>query len=176
MLVFVRRTILACCLLLVAGCVTEELVVYKESRVSKEAMKPFLGEYQVEKWFGNTMPEIVRVTQKDGEFSLSYVLLNKKVQLHFVLSKIPNSKKDLYLLSIPSQDDTRQANMFFIGEAEKDQTHIWAVFSNLPVAREHLKSQGGRAKALDVKRFLSKNADAFVTANRPQVTLKNEKR
>ena len=48
----------------------------------------------------------------------------------------------------------------------------WAVFSNLPVAKGELKFKDGKAKAEDVKTFLAKNADAFVTANEPQVTLK----
>ena len=172
MFVFVRRTIVACCLLLVAGCVTEELVVYKENVVAKKAMKPFLGTYKVEKWIADKKPESVRVTEKDGEFSFSFEQSDKKIRMKFVLSKIPNSKQGLYLLSLPSQKDTKRANIFFIGKAEKEQTQIWAVFPNSPVANEHLKFQGFKAKVVDVKKFLAKHADAFVTENKPHATLK----
>ncbi|MBC8355744.1 MAG: hypothetical protein H8E66_27525 [Planctomycetes bacterium] len=174
MVALARRTTAAFCLLFVAGCVTDELVVYKETVVTKASIKPFIGVYHVEEWPGNAKPESVRVTEKDEDLHFSYSLPDKKVQLHFLLSKIPNSKSELYLLSIPGQDDTNQANMFFIGKAEKGQTHIWAVFSNLPVAKDHLKFQDGKAK--EVKKFLAKRADAFVMANEPQVTLKNPER
>jgi len=174
MFVFVRRTIVACCLLLVAGCVTEELVVYKDNVVGKKGMKPFLGTYEVKQWLASKKPESVRVSKKDGEFSFSFVQSDKKIRMQFVLSKIPNTKKDLYLLSLPSQKDTKRANMFFIGKAEKEQTRIWAVFPNSPVANEHLKFQGFKAKAVDVKKFLANHADAFVTENEPQVTLKKK--
>lgn len=69
---FVRRTIVASCLLLVAGCVTDELAVYKKSVVSREAVKAFEGVYQVEEWPGNVKPESVGVTEKDGELNFAY--------------------------------------------------------------------------------------------------------
>ena len=65
--------------------------------------------------------------------------------------------------------------MFFLGKADKDQSSIWAVFSNLPVAKDQLSFQDGKAKAEDVKTFLAKHADDFVMANKPQVTLMNPK-
>lgn len=172
MVLLVRRTFVACCLVLVAGCVTDEPTVYKDSIVGKDAVKAFVGEYQVEEWPGNAKPESVSVAQKEGELSFSYSVPDKKYDVHFVLCKIPNSKQDLYLLSIPSQEATNQANLFFIGKTEKKETHIWAVFAKLPVANDHLSFQNGKAKAEDVKTFLSKHADAFVQANEPQVRLK----
>jgi hypothetical protein len=175
MTIFKRRIVAATCLLLVAGCVTDELAVYKDSVVTREAAKRFLGEYQVEQWPGDAKPERIRVTEQDGELSFSYSLPDKKIQLRFVLSKVPNSKKNLYLLSIPGQEATKQANMFFLGKADKDQSSIWAVFSNLPVAKDHLSFRDGKAKAEDVKTFLAKHADDFVMANEPQVTLMNPK-
>ncbi|MBP89297.1 MAG: hypothetical protein CMJ64_21715 [Planctomycetaceae bacterium] len=90
----------------------------------------FVGVYLVEDWPGNAKPKSVGVTEKDGELSFSYSLPDKKSELRFVLSKIPNSKKHLYLLSIPGQDGTNNANMFFVGQAENEQTHIWVVHSN----------------------------------------------
>ena len=170
------RMIAAASLLVVAGCVTDEVAVYNDSVVNQQAAKRFLGEYQVEQWPGDMKPETIRVADKDGKLRFSYSLPEKKIDLEFVLSKIPSSEKDLYLLSIPAQADTNQANLFFIGRADKDQTYIWAVFSNLPVAKEHLSFEQGKAKADDVKTFLVKHADAFVTANEPQVTLRHEKR
>ena len=171
MAVAVRSTIAALCLLLVAGCLTDELVVCKESVVVEEAMKPFLGVYRVEKWFGNDKPESLRVTEKNGEFQFSFLASGR--ELHFVLSKIPNSKKELYLLSIPRQDGN-PADMILVGKAEKERTHIWAAFANLPVVEEHLSFQDGKAKAEDAKKFLANHADAFVTANEPQFTLEQE--
>ena len=176
MVVFLRRTIVAVGLLLLVGCVTEELVVFEEGVVKKGAMKPFLGTHQVEQWPGDTKPTSIEVTEKDGEFSFSYAVGDQKIHLKFMLSKIPGSKKKLQLLSIPAQEDTNQANMFFIVKAGKDQTYIWPVFSSLPVAKDHLEFEDGKAKAEDVKTFLTKHADAFVTANEPPVTLKHRKR
>jgi hypothetical protein len=176
MAIYKRWIIVATCLLLIAGCITDELAVYKDSVVSKDALKPFLGVYQVEEWPGDDKPESVRVAEDDGELSFSYSLPDRNIQARFILSKIPNSKKDLYLLSIPAQAETDQANMFFVGKADKDQTYIWAVFSNLPVTKDHLSFIDGKAKAEDVKSFLATHADAFVAANEPQVKFKNEKR
>lgn len=175
MVIYKRRIIVATSLLLMAGCITDELAVYKDSVVSKDAMKPFLGMYQVEKWPGDVKPTSISVIEKEGEFNFSYSLPERKVDARFVLSKIPNSKKDLYLLSIPAQADTDQANLFFIGKSEKDQASIWAVGDNLPVASDHLKFTSGKAKAEDVKTFLAEHADTFVAANEPQVTLKHAK-
>lgn len=79
MIVFVRRAILACGLLLVAGCVAEELVVHKDNVVGKKAMKPFLGTYEVEKWLVDTRPETVHVTEKDCEFSFLFATLGRSV-------------------------------------------------------------------------------------------------
>ncbi len=177
MAVSMKRIAAVVCLMLVSGCVTDELVVYMEGVVSGEAMKPFLGTYRVEEWPGDMTPESVRVaTKKDGELSMSYSLPDRIVHVQFILSKIPNSKKDLYLLSLPSQQETKQKNLFFVGQAGAEQTHIWAVFSNLPIAKDHLTFKNGKAKAQDVKTFLAKNADAFVAANDPQVTLKSPMR
>ena len=175
MIVFLRRTLLASCLLFVAGCVTEDLAVYQDSVVSKEATKAFVGVYEVKQWPGNAAPERVRVTVEDGKLRFSYSLPDKKYDVGFVLSKIPNSKKDLYLLSIPGQEATNQANMFFIGKAEKEKTHIWAVFSTLAVAKDHLSFPNGKAKAADVKKFLAQHADEFVTENESQVRLETGK-
>jgi len=175
MIVFIRRTAVASCLLLVASCVTDELVVYKDSVVSKEAKKAFVGVYQVTDWPGNEKPESVSVTEKEGKLRFSYSVPNKKSDFRFVLSKIPNSKKDLYLLSIPGQEATNQANMFLIGRTVKENTYIWVVFSTLAVAKDHLSFQNGKAKAEDVKQFLAMHGDDFVMANDPEVTLKNPK-
>jgi hypothetical protein len=175
MAIYKRRIIVATCLLLMAGCITDELAVYKDSVVSKDAMKPFLGMYQVEQWPGDVKPTSISVIEKEGEFNFSYSLPDRKVDARFVLSKIPNSKKDLYLLSIPGQADTDQANLFFIGKSEKDQASIWAVSGDLPVASDHLKFKSGKANAEDVKTFLAEHADTFVAANEPQVTLKHAK-
>lgn len=172
---FKRHFVAILCLLCFVGCVTDELAVYKDSVVSKEAVKAFVGVYQVEEWPGDAKPESVCVTDKDGELSFAYSVPDKKVDLRFMLSTIPNSKKDLYLLSIPSQDGTNNANMFFVGQAEKEQTHIWVVHSDFPVAKGQLSFSCGKAKADDVKQFLAKHADAFVTANEPQVTFMNPK-
>lgn len=176
MTVLARRTIALSCLLFATGCVTDELVVYKESVLSKDARGPFLGVYEVLEWPGEMKPESVRVTETDEELGFSYSLPDKNIQLDFVLSTIPNSKKKLHLMSIPSQQDTNRANMFFIGKAERDETQIWAVFSNSPVAKQQLNFTGGKAKAEDVKAFLVAHADAFVTANKPQVRLRKGKR
>ena len=46
----------------------------------------------------------------------------------------------------------------------------------MSVAKDHLDFENGKAKAEDVKKFLAKHADAFVTANERPATLKNEKR
>ena len=43
-----RMTAIAC-LLGPAGCVTDKVVVYKESLLAAKAMKQFVGEYNVEK-------------------------------------------------------------------------------------------------------------------------------
>lgn len=174
MAIYVRRIIAATCVLFVAGCETDELAVYKDSVVGKEAAKAFVGVYQVRDWPGDEKPESVCVTEKDGELRFSYSVPDKKYEVRFVLSKIPNSKKDLYLLSIPGQEATNQANLFFVGQADKDQTNIWVVSSNMAVAEGHLGFQDGKAKAGDVKMFLAKHADAFVAANEPQVKLKHD--
>lgn len=175
MAIYKRRIIVATCLLLMAGCITDELAVYKDSVVSKDAMKPFLGMYQVEQWPGDMKPTSISVTENEGKFRFSYSLPDRKVDARFVLSKIPNSKKDLYLLSIPGQEDTNQANLFFIGRMKQDQASIWVVVGELPVARDHLKFTSGKAKAEDVKTFLAEHVDAFVAANEPQVTLQHAK-
>lgn len=169
----VRSAWTAGCLLLLAGCVTDEPAVYKDSVVTKEVAKPFLGVYQVKKWPGNMKPETVLVTQEDDKMSFAYSAGNKDLKLRFVLSKIPKSKKDLYLLAVPSQGDTNRANIFFVGRALEEETHLWVVVSNSPVAREHLQFTSGRAKAEDVKAFLAKHADEFASANEPQVQLEN---
>ena len=72
MLVFVRRTLAVSCLLFVAGCVTDELAVYKDSVVNKEAAKPFVGVYRVKEWPGNEKPKSVNVTEQDGELKFIY--------------------------------------------------------------------------------------------------------
>jgi len=172
MVVFLRRATLVVGLLSIAGCITDELAVYQDSVVGKEAMKPYLGTYHVEAWPGDMRPTSIAVTQEEDKFSFSYALGDRKVNVNFVLSKIPGSRKDLYLLSLPAQKDTEQANMFFVGQAGKERTSIWAVFSSLPVAQEHLDFTDGKAKAEDVKKFLKQYADAFVEANEPQVALK----
>jgi len=173
--VLARFTITVSILVALVGCITDELVVYKDSVVGKEAAKPYLGVYHVEEWPGDMKPEKVRVAEKDGELHFSYSVPDKNYDVRFVLSKIPNSKKDLHLLSLPGQGATNQANMFFLGKATQNETRIWAVFANLPVAKDHLTFQNGKFKAKDVKAFLSKHADAFVMANEPQVRLKNPK-
>lgn len=175
MLVFVRRTLAASFLLVVAGCVTDDFAVYKDSVVNKEAAKAFVGVYEVKDWPGNEKPESISVTEKDGQLRFAYSVPGKKYDVRFVLSKIPNSNKGLYLLSIPAQEATNQANMFFLGRAEKENTHIWAVISTLAVAKDHLSFLNGKTKAEEVKRFLAMRGDEFVTANDPQVRLKNPK-
>ncbi|MCB9925553.1 MAG: hypothetical protein H6822_25610 [Planctomycetaceae bacterium] len=175
MSVLARFTIAVSILVPLVGCITDELAVYEDSVVGKDAAKAYVGVYQVEEWPGDIEPETVRVTWKGEGLRFAYSVADKKVDLRFVLSKIPKSKNELYLLSIPGQEATKQANMFFIGRAEKENTHIWAVFSTLPVARDHLEFTSGKAKAEDVKTFLMQHADEFVSANEPQVTLKHIK-
>ncbi len=155
------------------GCITDELVVYKDSIVGKDAAKPYLGVYQVEEWPGDMRPEKVGVAEMGGRLAFSYNLMEKKYDVRFVLSKIPNSKKGLFLLSIPGQPDTNQANMFFLADVTKDETYIWAVLANLPVAKDQLTFENGKFKAGDIKNFLMQHSDAFVQANQPQVKLKN---
>jgi hypothetical protein len=92
-----------------------------------------------------------------------------------MLSKIPNSKRNLLLVSVPSQGDTNKSNIFFIGQVEKGKMHLWIVVSNMPVAEGRLAFENHKAKAGDVKKFLSKYADEFVRANKPTVTLKKVK-
>lgn len=173
MMVLLKRTLPVCCLLIASGCVTDEVVVFKDAIVGKDAAKQFLGVYKVEEWPGDMRPESIRVTEADGKQSFSYSLAGNEIKVQFVVSKIPKSEQDLFLLSVPGQDDTKQANLFFIGKREKEKTSIWAVLSTLRVARDNLSFQIGKAKANDVKQFLMNHADAFVAANKPVVTLVN---
>ena len=171
-----KLALVVCALLPLAGCVTEELAVYDDAVVGEQAARRYVGEYRVEAWPGDDRPETIRVSAPDGKLRFAYSLRGKNVDLPFVLSKIPNSQQNLHLLSVPSHDDTNQANLFFIGRADDDQTHIWAVFANSRVASEHLDFQNGKTKAADVKTFLAQHADAFIAANEPQVKLSNPSR
>jgi hypothetical protein len=163
------------CLLFAAGCVTDKAAVYKKVLLDKEAMKPLLGEYAVEKWLGTNGPKQVSVSEKGGKYSVSYSLPGKKIDVKFVASKIPNSKRSLHLLALPSQSDTNQANLFFIGRVEKERTHLWTVLSDMPVAEGQLEFEKGKTKAADLKKFLSKHGDEFIKANKPVVVLKKTK-
>lgn len=175
MAMIMNRLLAISCLLLLAGCVTDKLVVYKDSVLSEKDMRPFLASYKVEKWPGDNKPETVRVAGKKGKHHFTYTTGEKKIKVRFLVSKIPGSKTGLHLLSLPAQKDTNQANLFFIGRAKKDQTDLWIVFSNMPVAKGRLEFENGKAKAEDVKKFLSKHADAFVKENKSTVTLRREK-
>jgi hypothetical protein len=164
----------AVCLLAAAGCVTDKPVSYEDHALSQKQMKAFAGTYQVENWPGNVKPDLVKVTEVDRGLQFAYSLPDQQVEARFQLYKIPGSEKNLHLLSLPAQEDTNQANMFFIGRKQDDQTQIWAVFGNMPVAQDHLQFTEGKAKAEDVQRFLRQKADAFVAANEPQVVLKKK--
>lgn len=175
MMITARWTSLAAvCLLAAAGCVTDKPVSYEDNALSQQEMKSHVGTYQVESWPGNVKPDLVKVTEAEPGLQFSYSLPNEQIEARFQLYRIPESRKDLYLLSLPAQEDTNQANMFFIGRKQDDQTQIWAVFGNMAVAQDHLQFTEGKARAEDVERFLRQRADAFVAANAPQVVLKKK--
>ncbi len=95
-----------------------------------------------------------------------------EVEADLVVSKIPNSDKGLLLLTMPAQKGTNQANIFLIARAGKQQTDVWAVLSNLPVANGQLDFDQGKAEAGKAKAFLKEHADEFVAANRPLISLR----
>ncbi|MCO6459030.1 MAG: hypothetical protein J5I93_27295 [Pirellulaceae bacterium] len=171
MAVSVRPLLPALCLLFAAGCLTDELSVYEDARLNEAAMKAFAGDYQVVRWPGDTKPQSVGVTQRDGKFRFAYTAGDQNVDAHFVLSRIPGSQQKLLLLSLPKQDATSQASMFLVAKSGPEQTDIWLVLADSPVAQGQLAFEQGKAKAEDVKKFLAAHADQYVTANQPAIRL-----
>ncbi len=169
------RLVAVACLFCTAGCLSKEVVVYKEGLLDKKAMKQFQGDYQVEQWLSDEAPKRVRVTEKEGKHYFSYTTPRRKYKLAFVVSKIPNSKMDLHVLSIPKLPETSSDHLFFIAQAKKGRTRLWIVYANTPVAKGRLEFGDGRAKAKDVKQFLAKHADEVVKANKPSVILRDPK-
>lgn len=171
MAVSVRPLWAAVCLLFAAGCVTDELAEYEDARLNEAAMKAFVGDYRVVLWPGDTKPPSLAVVQRDGKFRFAYTAGGQNVDAHFVVSKIPGSQQKLLLLSLPKQDATSQASMFFIAQPGPERTDIWVVLADSQVAQGQLAFEQGKARAEDVKKFLAAHADQYVAANQRTIRL-----
>ncbi len=184
----VRYVLPLCMLFIIAGCVTDKLLVFEKGLLSSDEMKPLLGKYV---WTDLTEPDN-GTTAKVGNGKL--VLEERGPRYHFsmegdiedkhveyegfvVLSKIPDSKSGLLALASPKltnpkdEDDGLQ-NFFMIMKRDKDKLYGWLLFDSAPVAKGRFSDKAGKFKASEVKTFLEKYADAYVLANPPNYTFK----
>lgn len=157
----------------VSGCITDKVAVYKETKLNKKQMRKHHAVYKVEQWPGNDGPKEVRVYGKEGKTHFAYKA-EEAIDIHFLLSKIPNSKTGLHLMALPPQKGSDDKAMFFVGRAEKQKTMLWVVFANQPVAKDKLPKKNLTAEQL--KTFLAKHADEYAKENKPQIVLAREKK
>lgn len=152
-------------LLLLSGCVSDELVSYPDHPFSDQAKREYLGEYTVVRWPGEVKAESARIRLDEGVLRFEYKQGGKPVSLKLVLSHVPGSRKQLFVAAIPKQTENARANLFFLGRTVKDRTELWAVLGNSDVAKGKLPFRQGQAKAAEVVEFLRAHGDAFVDAN-----------
>jgi hypothetical protein len=158
-----------------SGCLSKKLVVFEKNKLDAKAMKPFLGNYEVKEWISEDGPKSVLVTAEDGKHYFAYTTPERNYKLDFVVSKIPNSKQDLHVFSVPKQEASSD-HLFFIVQAKKGFARFWVVFGNTPVSKGRLEFPDGRANDVDVKKFLSEHADEFVKTNKPSAILRQKKK
>ena len=159
----------------VSGCETDKLVFFEDGLVTGKEMKPFLGKYAVERYFDTQGPKTILVKEEDGRYFFSGATRRDDVKKYaFLLSKIPNSKLGLHLLSLPPSKEIHR-KMFAIGRVHEGKTYLWVVFDKDPVAKGRIAYKDGKFRSEDVKAFLEKFADAYVLANDPVIVLKKSK-
>ena len=162
---------------LLAGCVTDKLVVFQKGLLSDEEMKPFLGEWTLTRrldWDGKKRAfrkGTLALAKKGLDYHFLMELDDDRWSAdHFLLSKIPNSKSGLLLLSSPKVDSCE--NFFGIAKQDNGTLYFWVVCEDQPMAKGRLSIQDGSFRASDVESFLEKHADAFIRANSPNFTFK----
>lgn len=181
-------------LVLIAGCITDKLVVFEKGILSDEEMKVFLGAWELTELHAldgkrRSFEKGNLVIQKDGpryQFSLKITRGDsEEVAGHFLLSKIPDSKSGLLLFSCPTlkmktkehEESEVILNFFCILKRDGNTIHFWWVGPDRPVAKGRLSSsRGGSAgyQSEDVTSFLEDYADAYVLANAPLYTFKKK--
>ena len=175
-----------CFLLLLSGCLTDKLVFFEEGLLTGKEMEPFLGKYDVEIWKGKKLdpkpvsaPTSVIAAEENGRYFFSYSESDQQNRKNaFLLSKIPNSKLDLFLFSAAIKEKGLiTGNLFYIGRVHKGKTYLWEVMPDAAVAKGRIKVTDKERvfRSEDVKAFLEKFADAYVLANDPIIVLKKSK-
>ena len=174
-----------CSLPFVSGCETDKLVFFEEGLLTGKEMEPFLGRYEVEIWVGKkhdpksvSAPTSVIAAEENGRYFFSYSESNKQRKSAFLLSKIPDSKLDLFLFSAAIKEKgLLTGNLFWIGRVHKGKTYFWKVMPDAAVAKGRitLTDKERVFRSEDVKAFLEKFADAYVLANDPYIVLKKSK-
>jgi hypothetical protein len=180
--------VLLACVFVMAGCVTDKLAVFEDNVLSNDEMKSFVGKYRVVAVTGEDGEQrpkeefkdfTLEVIQKGNAYHFEYRAPEKSFG-SFVLSRVPGQKAGALLFASPKVEGVGWAkaieNVFFIVKRDKDTIQLWLPVGNEAVAKDFpftkKLSQGGGFKAAELREFLKKHADEYVSENAARMTFK----